>query len=78
MSVTKYRSVELMPPVPRVVGADLADRIRAAWALARRLSGPLNTPGVQKFKTLEEAQRARQLAVIARVRRLRKQRQGVG
>jgi hypothetical protein len=71
MGVTKYRSVEEMPPPPRVTGEALAARIRAVWARARRLAPAAYRPGVQKFPDLESAQRAREEDQKARARRLR-------
>jgi len=74
VSVTRYRHVADMPPVARAVGADLARRIRAVWARSRRLAGVGCTPGVQKFSSLEAAQRARELEVQARMREIRSRR----
>jgi len=71
MGVTKYRHVEDMPPLPRVSGEDLADRIRAVWARSRRLAPSAYTQGVQKFRDLEAAQQARDQDQQARVRQLR-------
>jgi hypothetical protein len=63
-----------MPPVERVTGDALAQRIRATWARARRLvrDDPGYQHGVQRFASLEEAQAARERAVRARVERLRR------
>ena len=74
MTVSKYRDVAAMPPMPRVSGQKLTQRIRAVWARARRLAGPAYVPGVQKFASIEAAQEAREQAIAARVRRLRAQR----
>ncbi len=77
MTVNRYRDVDEMPPVPRATGEELADRIRAVWARAWRLAGGVfHSPGVQKFTDIESAQRARQAAIRARIRRLREQRRG--
>ena len=68
MSVSRYRSVAEMPPPPRVTGEGLADRIRAVWARARRLTPPAYTPGVHRYRSVEAAQQARDQEVRARVR----------
>jgi hypothetical protein len=73
MSVTRYREVGEMPGTSRAASADLARRIRAAWARARRLvrGDPGYRRGVQRFASLEEAQAARARATGARAERLR-------
>lgn len=71
MSVTKYRSVADMPPPERVTGDALVDRIRAVWERSRRLCPPAYTPGVQKFRSIEEAQAARARDERERVRAIR-------
>ena len=74
MSVTRYRGVEQMPRQARVTGPQLGEKIAAVWARAFSLVPPLNTPGVARFRSIEEAQRARDAAVRDRARTLRCQR----
>lgn len=69
MTVKKFRSVDEMPPVPRLGGTALWARIRATWARARRLTPPLDLPrGVHLFRSIEESNAAREAAVLARMR----------
>ena len=69
MGVTRFRHVSEMPPPPRVAGDDdLATRIRSLWRRAVTLC-PLDPPrGVQRFRSIEEAGRARDLATIRRMK----------
>ena len=73
MPVTRYRDVADMPPPPKAEGDDLARRIRQAWARAATLAGLDPPRGVQRFRTITEAQAARNEATRhrLRVRRLR-------
>ncbi len=68
MPVTRYRHVADMPPVPRAEPQELADRIRAAWRRAAVLAGLAPPRGVQRFRSLDEAQAARHQATRRRVR----------
>ena len=74
MPVTKYRDVSEMPPPERVTGPDLAERIRRCWERARIMGGYARVRGVQRFRSVTEAQEARQQARIAHMRRLREER----
>lgn len=74
MSLIKYAQVEQMGRVIRYTGNELGQRIRATWARARRLSCAIFTPGLQKFKTIEEAQEMRQNRIYERMRTLRQER----
>jgi hypothetical protein len=74
MSVHRYRSVAEMPPPKRAQG-DLLERIRAVWKRAFQLAPPAPPRGVRRFKTIEEANAAREADVIARMRALRNGRQ---
>lgn len=69
MPVEKYRSVEDMPRPARIVGDDLPAHIRALFRRARLLSPPaLITRGVQRFRSIEEANAARERETIARMK----------
>ena len=71
MPIYKYRSVEDMPPVPRADPEDLLERIRAVWNRAALLTGLGYPPGLYRFRSLEEAQAARDQVVKQRVQNLR-------
>lgn len=61
MSVTKYRSIEEMPPVWHPIGAPALFRaIRAVWAFADRTCPRRFPPGVTKYRSIEDAQRERE------------------
>lgn len=76
MSVTKFRDTEQA----RIAlwtnsrDKDLPRRIAQLWATASRLCPAWKTEGVRRFKTIEDANEHRRLAVVSRVRLLRKQR----
>jgi hypothetical protein len=59
MPIRRYRDVSEMPPPPRPTGADLAERIRQVWSRAASLAHLDPPRGVQRFRSLEEAQEAR-------------------
>lgn len=71
MGVTRYRDISEMPAPPRARPEELAHRIRQAWARAAAMVGLEPPRGVQRFRTLEEAQNARSAETLARVTRLR-------
>ena len=68
MPVYKYRSVEDMPRPPRASGEDLVQRIRAVWNRAALLCPPRPPRGVMRFRTIEEANAARDRATLERMR----------
>jgi hypothetical protein len=70
--VSKYRSVEQMPPTPRVSDDELVERITALWSRARRYAPLSIVPGVQRFRSVEEASAARREATAERMRKARK------
>ncbi len=70
MAVTRYRDVSAMPDLPRPAGAELVRRIREVMSRAARLAGAGYPPGVHRFRTLEQAQAARDAVVRERARRL--------
>jgi hypothetical protein len=68
MPVTKYRSVADMPRFEKRSEVDLASRIRTLWARAFLLC-PLAPPrGVQRFRSIEEANAARARSTAERMR----------
>jgi hypothetical protein len=80
MPVERYRSVEEMPPPPRRDPRDPATwvAIRELWALAEATLPRLYPPGVTRFRSIEEAQQAREEATIERMRKVRRARESVG
>ena len=78
MPIQKFRSVEDMPPVPpcETVDADCLRRIARLWARASAWSGMVYPRGVFKFRTIEEAQAARERVTQENVDRLRREREG--
>ena len=66
--VTRYRDVADMPPLSAAKGADLAPRIREVLARAATLARLSPPRGVQRFRSIEEAQEARAAATRQRVR----------
>jgi DNA-binding response OmpR family regulator len=64
--VEKFRSVADMPPLESASPADVAARIRAVLRRAAALAGNDCPRGVQRFRTLEEAQAARDVALRKR------------
>lgn len=69
MPVTKFKDVSEMPPLPRVEGPELLERIRVLWNRAFALSPPDFPRGVTRFRTITDANRARFDLVVARLRR---------
>lgn len=59
MPVWKFRSVEEMPRPERVTGAALHERVRDVWRRAFLLSPPAFPRGVQRFRSVDEANVAR-------------------
>ena len=68
MSVSKYRSVADMPRVAPVSGPRLVGQIRALWRRSFLLSPPAFARGVTRFRSIEEANEARRLATLERIR----------
>lgn len=79
MPIQKFRSVEDMP---RPLGEDIANdidlrrRISALWKRAARISPRVYPRGIFKFRTLEEAQQARDRVTAENVERILQQRVG--
>lgn len=80
MPVKKYRSVADMPPVPTPENPEeLWRRITALWARSWVLSPMIYPKGVFKFRSIEEAQAARERVTqenVDRIARERKERGG--
>lgn len=74
MPVWKYRSVEEMPPVPWCESLDeeCLRRIAKLWSRASAFSSMVYPRGVFKFRSIEEAQHARERVTQENIdRRLR-------
>jgi hypothetical protein len=69
MPVHKYRSVSDMPPPGRAEDPDLASRIRVLWARAFLLHPRAPHRGVRRFRTIAEANAARERDTLERMRR---------
>lgn len=71
MPVKKYRSAAEMPRPPRVTdGEAVLDHMRALWRRAALLAPPVVVPrGVTRFRTIEDANRARAELSTERMRR---------
>ncbi len=72
LPIQRYKDVSEMPPPPRPRGDELATRIRDVMTRAARLAGSGYPPGVYRFRSIEEAQEARQAVVRARVQARRR------
>ena len=68
MPLHKYRSVSQMPSPRRVRPEELEDAIRAVWQRAMLLCPPCIKPGLQRFSSIEEANRSRQAEVEQRMK----------
>lgn len=77
MPVKKYRSVEEMPPVPpcETLDENCLRRIAALWARSWALSPRIYPRGVFKFRSIEEAQEARERVTQENIDRLRRERE---
>ncbi|MFH1464132.1 MAG: hypothetical protein ABIO70_07085 [Pseudomonadota bacterium] len=62
MPVTRYRDVSEMPPPPRAKPEELTRRIRSLWRRVVAFAPPSFPRGVQRFRSIEEAQAAREAA----------------
>ena len=71
MPVQRFRCVEDMPPVGLLpAGPERAKRLRALWGGWSRALPPLDLRGVRRFRSIEDAARDRETAVIRRARHL--------
>jgi hypothetical protein len=68
MPVEKYRDVADMPRVPRAHDSQLPQRITALWRRATQMAPPNVVAGVQRFRSIEEANVARERATSERMR----------
>lgn len=76
MPVKKYRSVADMPPVPPPeTPEELWKRIKELWARSWELSPMIYPKGVFKFRSIEEAQAAREQVTQENVDRIARERQ---
>jgi hypothetical protein len=73
MGIRKFRSVEEMPPPPPLppLTAETLRRAFEHMELSIRLSPLIYTPGVRKFRSLDEANRHREAVETAQIRRRR-------
>jgi hypothetical protein len=78
MPVDKYRSVEDMPPIEwcETLDEDFFRRVAKLWARSSALSARIYPRGVFKFRSIEEAQEARERVTRENVERLRRERAG--
>ena len=77
MSVRKYRDVSEMLPPPPLDPTDPATwaTIRELWGFLARALPPLYPPGVRRFRSIEEMNRAREEATVESARALHRSRQ---
>ena len=77
MPVQRFRSVADMPPVPpcESLDAECLRRIARLWARSSAFSQRVYPRGVFKFKSLAEAQAARERVTQENVERLRRERE---
>lgn len=77
MPVQKFRSIEDMPPVPWCETLDEAclRRIAKLWARSSAFSPRIYPRGVFKFRSIEEAQEARERVTQENIDRLRRERE---
>lgn len=74
MPVSRYRDVSEMPPLPRLQGDALVEALDALWERFESVGAPACPRGVQRFRSIEEAQEARLAFTRAHVRELRERR----
>ncbi len=70
MPVRRYRDVSQMPPPPPPSQGELGRRIRVVWARAAAMACFQARPGVQRFRSVEEASEAKERETDERVRQL--------
>ena len=69
--IQRFRRVEDMPPVALLPsGPERAGRLRALWGGWLRILPPLDLRGVRRYRSIEEAARDHEAAVVRRARRL--------
>ena len=75
MPIQRFRCVEDMPPVGLLpTGPERAERLRGLWSGWLRTLPPLDLRGVRRYRSIEDAVRDREAAVIRRARHLLAQR----
>jgi len=73
MGIQKYRSVEDMPALPLVRDPEKRlSRLAALWEASHLLAVDDTPRGVQKFRSMEEADAARRAVIAERMRRRRR------
>ena len=77
MPVRKYRDVSQMPPPPPLDPKDPMTwaAIRDLWGFIARALPPLYAPGVRRFRSIEEMNRARDEATVECARALHRSRE---
>jgi hypothetical protein len=73
VSVKRYRDVADMPAPPRGDPRHPSTyaRIKELWQFSSRLVPPLFRPGVYRYRSIDEAEAARERATIERMRAVR-------
>jgi len=75
MPVQKFRRIEDMPPVPRCksLDAECLRRIAGLWEWSSAFGARIYPRGVFKFRSIEEAQVARERVTRENIDRLRRE-----
>ena len=78
MPVYKFRSIEDMPEPPRRLPGDpaLYKAIAGVWELGRRTNPRRFPPGVYKYRSIQEMDRAQEQLLAQHVAELRRKRDG--
>ena len=78
MPVEKYRSVEDMPSIEwcQNLDEDFFRRVARLWSRSSALSARIYPRGVFKFRSIEEAQEARERVTRENIERLRREHAG--
>ena len=77
MPIQKFRSIEDMPPVPRckTLDEECLRRIAGLWEWSTAFGARIYPRGVFKFRSIEEAQAARERVTRENIDRLRRERE---
>lgn len=73
MPIQRYRSIEEVPPPDALdpLNIEVMERASAYFAYPPRILPPLFPPGLYKYRSIEEADKAKEQAIIKRARLLR-------